>query len=350
MTHTITPPAHRYGPAGFGRPTEDPTVALRPRPAVGMAPAFGPSPVWGRPVTPSPNYYQAPIPQMAPQNPNPWGVPNAWAQPAPWAMPPAGGRSPHTQRWLLAIAGAAVVVAAVTVAVAASTGSHDNSPAVPGGVPVPSPPTKSSAPSTAVMVPAVPSAPSAPASVVSDEALPSLIPDAAYIGQVMGTTGLESIDKLSGPGMFSDDADPAQCVGVIIPANRNAYAGSGPRASYSQALHDQGSTTVFAAATTFPTASLAADFVSQQRPIWQACQSTPVRLDPGHENPMTWNVHDVSRQADTLTAHISVAGGPSCQRALMSKNNVVIDVTACNANPLNEAVTIASAISQRAAQ
>jgi hypothetical protein len=65
---------------------------------------------------------------------------------------------------------------------------------------------------------------------------------------------------------------------------------------------------------------------------------------------MSWTVQDVTRQGDTLTARVSVPGGPSCQRALTSKNNVVIDVTACNANPSNEAVTIASEIARRAAQ
>lgn len=334
MTQTFTPPAHRYGNGGFGRPTEEPTVSLRQRP-----------PAWAQAAPASPNHYAGPIPPMAPPHSSPWGVPNAWAPPAPWGMPPAGGQSPKTQRWLLAVAGAAVAVAAITVAVAASTSGHNDSPAVPGGVPVPTPPTKSSAPTT-------PSAPVAPPQIraISDAALPSLLLDPAYVGQVMGTTGLESIDKLSGSGMFTDTADPAQCVGVVIPANENAYAGSGSRATYVQALHDQSRTTVFSAVTTFATSSLAGDLVAQQAAIWQTCRSAPVVLDPGHGNPTTWTVEDVSPQGGTLTARISAAGGLSCQRALTSKNNVVIDVTTCNTNPSNEAVTIASAIAKRAAQ
>jgi hypothetical protein len=136
----------------------------------------------------------------------------------------------------------------------------------------------------------------------------------------------------------------------FIPANENAYAGSGSRATYVQALHDQSRTTVFSAVTTFATSSLAGDLVAQQAATWQTCRSAPVVLDPGHGNPITWTVEDVSQQGGTLTARISAAGGPSCQRALTSKNNVVIDVTTCNANPSNEAVTIASAIAKRAAQ
>lgn len=326
MTNTLTPPAQRYGNGGFGRPTEEPTVSLRPRHRIAAAPAA--PPMWGPP---------RPIPPLAAQQFN------AWAPPPPWGMPPAGGQSPKTQRWLLAVAGAAVAVAAITVTVAASTG-HNDSPAVPGGVPVPAPPTKSSAPTT-------PSAPVAPhVRAISDDALPTLLPDPAYVGQVMGSTGLEVIDKLSGPGMFTDDADPARCVGAIIPADENAYAGSGSRASYVQALHDQSRTTVFSAVTTFGSASSADDLVAHQGPTWATCQSAPIVLDPGHDKPTTWTVEDVSVHAGIVTARISAAGGPSCERALTSKNNVVIDVTACNANPSNEAETIASAIAKRVAQ
>ncbi|MGB6209900.1 sensor domain-containing protein [Mycobacterium sp.] len=335
MTHTLTPPAQQYGNGGFGRPSDEPTVAFRPRPRF-VAPVPSAPPVWGPP---------APIPPMAPPQPSPWGVPNAWAPPAPWGMPPAGGQSPKAQRWLLAVAGVAVAVAAITVAVAASSAGHNDSPAIPGGVPVPAPPTKSSAPTT-------PSAPVAPPHVraIGDDALPTLLPDPAYVGQVMGSTGLESIDKLSGPGMFTDQADPAQCVGLVIPANENAYAGSGSRATYVQALHDQSRTTVFNAVTTFGTASMAGDLVAQQATTWQTCRSAPIVLGPAHDHPTTWTVEDVSRHGSTVTARVSAAGGPTCQRAMTSKNNVVIDVTTCNANPANEAVTLASAIAKRVAQ
>lgn len=331
MTHTLTPPVRQHGTGGPGRPSEEPTVSLRPRPR------YTPPPMWGPP---------GPIPPMTPQQPRPWGVPNAWAPPAPWGMPPAGGQNPKTQRWLLAVAGAAVAVSAITVAVAASASGHNNSPAVPGGVPVPAPPTKSSAapaPSTPVAPPHV--------TAISDSALPTLLPDPAYVAQVMGTAGLEAIDKLSGPGMFTDVADPARCVGAIIPANENAYAGSGSRATYVQALHDQGRTaTVLSAVTTFGTASSAGDLVAQQGAAWATCQSAPVVLNPSRPDPMSWTVEDVSVRGGIITARISAAGGPVCQRALTSNNNVVVDVTACTAHPSNEAVTIASTIAKRAAQ
>ena len=55
MTQTFTPPAHRYGNGGFGRPTEEPTVSLRQRP-----------PAWAQAAPASPNHYAGPIPPMAP--------------------------------------------------------------------------------------------------------------------------------------------------------------------------------------------------------------------------------------------------------------------------------------------
>jgi hypothetical protein len=268
-------------------------------------------------------------------------------------MPPAGGDSRKAQRWLLAAAVAALVAAAGAVAVAGSTGRHGGSLTASGGVHVPALPTKSVAPPQTLSVP-VPSSVGSPSSpsVISDAALPTLLPDPAFVAHVMHAATLEPIDKLTGPGMFTDTADPAQCVGLILPVTKNAYAGSRSRSTYVQALHDQSSNskgTVVNGVTTFPSASSANDFVTQQAATWQGCRAAVV-LDPDADKPITWTIQDVSQQGDTLTAHINVPGGPACQRALTWQKNVVIDVTACSADPSNEAVTIASAISQRVTQ
>lgn len=344
MAHTISSPTHPQSPTGFGPSIEEPTVALRPRPGIGLAPIqhqpsqrMGPQ-RWGHGATAPVNHYAGPRPGAAPYNSAPWGNPNAWGSPPPWAMPPAGGARRKTQHWLLAATGAVVAVAAVTIAVAASTGKDNGSATASHGVPVPNPPTKSAA------APTPPPPP--PPSLVSDATLPTLLPDPAQVAQVMGTTVMDPIDKLSGPGMYTDNADPAQCVGLVIPAAKNAYAGSGWRATYVQALHDQ-SNRVFDGVTTFPAASSAGNFVTQQELAWQGCRFAPVVLGPEHDKPITWTIQDVSRQGDTVTARISAQGGLSCQRALTSKSNVVIDVSACSAHPSDEAVTLASAISQR---
>lgn len=337
MAHTLIPPTRPHGYAGYP-PSYDhlgaqDTVMFHRRP---NGRAGVPAQRWGPPAA-------------AQQPAGPWGVPNG--VPVPWMMPPNAGKGRKAQRWFIA-GGAAAVVAAAVVAVVAATGSSQ--PTAPRTVHVPAPPVKSStAPQTPTATPTPNSGPSAGVP-VSDSALPALVPSISAVSQVMGSDGMVAIDKLDGRGTFTDESNPPECVGTILPATRAAYSGSPVGSSYVQALHDRDPDqvhTVFDAVTTFSTAPAAAAFVTQQSITWAGCQAAPVVLDPNEEKPMTWTIQDVTRQGDTLTANTSLRGADaSCQRALTAKRNVVIDVTACSEDPANTAVTLTSMIAERIGQ
>ena len=96
----------------------------------------------------------------------------------------------------------------------------------------------------------------------------------------------------------------------------------------------------------FPSAQQADAFFTTSAQQWPACHQYT------HIWPKTqWTVGAISNTNGTLstTATQQNANSPSggCGRALASRNNVVIDVTTCSANPADSAVTIANQIAAK---
>ncbi|AQT82214.1 hypothetical protein B1R94_27635 [Mycolicibacterium litorale] len=236
---------------------------------------------------------------------------------------------------IVAATAATVGLLAVTVSGSQSGTRTSGSDA---GVPVPPLPTKSSP------------VPRTPASTVDDAALPALLPDAATLAQIMGAAALTEVPDLSGPQLFTDTSDPAQCVGIAIPGARGAYAGTSWRSTYTQTLKDPAGSRsphmVFNTVTTFPTAAAAADFTTRQLGVWQDCQGIPITTNPG-DHAMTWNARDVTR-GRSLTATIQPQNSDViCQRALTAVQNTVVDVQACSLDVTNEAEVITTTIAAR---
>jgi hypothetical protein len=333
MTPTLTPQRRPSGYPGGVPPTldTDRTVVLPPKAPMAVRPVQPGSGHWVGWATP------------APRHPYPGQIAAPAIHPG-WA-PPAPSRSRLSTNWLLA-AGTAAAITAVAVALVVSTSSDAGSARSAGpsavGVPVPTLPTKSPRPST----PSVP----APPATVDDAALAALLPDAQAISQIMGSAGMTEVPDLTGPTLFTDTADPAQCLGAVVPGARGAYAGAPWRAAYSQTVHDAATGgaphLVFTAVTTFPTAATAANFAAQQLPVWQGCQPGPITTNPG-DNPMTWTTEGVAQHGPSLVAFVHPQGSDvTCQRALTAVQNVVIDVQACSVGATNQAETITAAISQ----
>lgn len=357
MTETFTPSPQHRGYAGYGNPYTRP---VSPQPAA--FPPAGPARTAGRshvrPWAPAagPGAFQHPASAIAPPPARPWGPPNAWAGPGLGPMPPTPLGKRKVQWWAIGAAGvAAVAVLAVSTLALAGYGDDHGSTtaAAAAGVPVPAPPVKSSpAPQTAPSVP-VPGA-TPPAGPVDDSALPALVPEVASVTQVMGAGQLEVMPKLNGPGMFTDQTNPPQCTGVVVPAARVAYDPAGPRATFVQALRDADENqlhTVFDGVTTFSTESAATAFVSQQAATWQGCRVGPIVLSLKDNKPLPWTVQDVALRGDILTATVAPQNGSgTCQRAVTAKRNVVIDVMTCSDNAGAAATTLASRIVQRLGQ
>jgi hypothetical protein len=151
--------------------------------------------------------------------------------------------------------------------------------------------------------------------------------------------------------MMSDrgvTVEPKECVGIDGSAQARVYAGNNLTAVRTQTLQDGYHYTHLAeqAVVLFPSARQAGAFFTASAQQWQAChQYAYVGLKS------QWTVGSVSNTNNTLstTATQQRANAPSngCGRALALRNNVVIDVTTCSANPADSALTIANQISAK---
>jgi serine/threonine kinase PknH len=335
MTHTLT------GPAPYtGYPQQVPSDAAGRDRWSGLPPATSASAQW---APQSPITYPGQLPPAAFYPAGGWGQPTTPGQPWPSAAPTRLGR--RGVAWIAA-GGTATLAVAIATVVALTTGHGNTELSASGGVHVPTPPVKS-APAPQ---PDAPISPSTSTPEIADVDLPGLLPPEAHISEVVGAVNLEPIDKLNGPGMFNDDANPAQCVGAVMTVAKAAYAGSGVRNTFVQALHERDQSelhTVFNGVSTFGSAAEATSFVNQQSGIWQSCQASPIVLDPGKSKPLTWTLRDVAKRGDILTANAAMDGSPAtCQRALTARRNVVIDVMTCSREVADTAATLASEIAE----
>lgn len=338
--------------------------AVRPRPASWSASphtswpvAAAGSPPWSgtsvaRPGVLAPNEYWR-RPGSAGRQPfgfdtaltAPAPLPQHLGAPQPWAPPTTPGKLGRQGRaWIVA---GSVAATAVTVALIVGMAGNQaaTAPVAPAQVQAPAPlPTAAAAPPTPSEAPSVESP-------VDDGDLVGLLPTPRDVARIMGLDRLASVDKLNGPGMFSDPADPAECIGVVIPDARGAYADSGVHVNYMQAWRDPESRTLSAIQTgvsTFDSAAGAQAFVDQQSSTWPRCSLKPIVVDPDDEHRETWEVSDVAKQGDTLVAHLSVRHIPGrCERALTARRNVVIDVVTCSQNPNGTATALTSTVTKK---
>ncbi len=150
---------------------------------------------------------------------------------------------------------------------------------------------------------------------------------------------------------MSDDSatmEPRECLAVDGAVQAQVYEGSGFTAVRDQTLNDGDNFTHFAeqAVVLFPSAKQAAAFVTASAQQWPAC----------HEYTHTqsgslWRAGPISNAngivSITATQQNANEPGWACGRALAARNNVVVDVNTCSANPADSAVNIANQIAAR---
>jgi hypothetical protein len=180
---------------------------------------------------------------------------------------------------------------------------------------------------------------------VVERELDTLMLSAAQINSLMGATEMTVVRKHV--SMSDDRATmrPKECLSIDGAVQAQVYADSGFTAIRGQALNDGNSFTHYAeqAVVLFPTAKQARVFYIASGLRWPACRHY-THTQSGTE----WTVGPVS-DADGALSTIATqqqarTGGWSCGRALAVKNNVIVDVNTCGANPANSAVDIANQI------
>lgn len=180
---------------------------------------------------------------------------------------------------------------------------------------------------------------------VVERELESLLLTPAQINPLIGATAMAVVRKHDAMSDDSATMKPAECLAIDGSAQAPVYANSGFTAVRDQELNDGDNFTHYAeqAVVLFPTVKQAHVFLVASALRWPQCHHYL------HTQSRTqWDVGPISDDNDVLstisTQQEAKAGGWACGRALAVKNNVVVDVNTCSANPAYSAVDIANQI------
>lgn len=175
--------------------------------------------------------------------------------------------------------------------------------------------------------------------------LESLLLTPAQINPLIGATGMAVVRRHAAMSDDSATMKPPECLAIDGSAQAVVYANSGFTGVRDEELNDGDNFTHYAeqAVVLFPTVKQAHVFLVASALRWPACHHYL------HTQSRTqWDVGPISDDNDVLstisTQQEAKAGGWACGRALAAKNNVVVDVNTCSANPAGSAVDIANQI------
>ena len=250
-------------------------------------------------------------------------------------------RHPPSVPVVVAVATVIVAVALVGVLIARDSGSI-STPTTSETI---TPTTSETITPTTSESPVDPS-PRATDNAVAQGALKGFLLSPEQINTAMGATDMRVMD--SGVAMSDDSGmmKPKECLAIDGSTRAKVYAGSNFMAERDQTLQDGYHLTHFAeqAVVLYPSAKKADAFLTASAQQWPAChQYTRIQTQ--------WTVGAISNTNGTLstiaTQQNANAPGWGCGRALAARNNVVIDVTTCSANPADSAVTIANQIAAK---
>jgi len=143
---------------------------------------------------------------------------------------------------------------------------------------------------------------------------------------------------------------PQECLAIDGAAEAPVYADSGYWAERDQSLNDGDKFTHYLkqAVVLFPTVEKAGAFFDTSAQQWPAC-----REYTHTQSESQWSVGQISNADRTLstaaTQHNAGALGWGCGRALAHRNNVIVDINTCSANPADSALKIADQIAANVA-
>jgi PknH-like extracellular domain len=187
-----------------------------------------------------------------------------------------------------------------------------------------------------------------PAPLLLDTALPGLLLPPEVINPVMKATDMAVTETHFAMTDDSAAMQPLECVAVDGAAQVLAYKDSGFTAEREQTLRepDKFDHYVKQAVVLFGSAKQAQGFVTASGKQWGACHQY-THLQSGSE----WTVAPISTangMLSTIAAQQNATEpGWACGRAMTARNNAVIDINTCSADPGNSAVEIATQIAAK---
>ncbi|WP_460355743.1 sensor domain-containing protein [Mycobacterium sp. ZZG] len=141
---------------------------------------------------------------------------------------------------------------------------------------------------------------------------------------------------------------PPECLAVDGAAEWGVYAASGFQAERDQSLNDGSAESTWKnyvkqSVVLFPYLEKAAEFFDASVRQWPACHEY-THTQSGTQ----WKVGQITERERTLSTvamqQDAAAPGWGCGRALVHRNNVIVDVNTCSADPGDSAVRIAEQI------
>lgn len=175
--------------------------------------------------------------------------------------------------------------------------------------------------------------------------LAGLLLSPEQVNTAMGATGMTVTNTRTSMSDNSATLAPQDCLAIDGAAEAPVYANSGYWAERDQSLNDGDNFTHYLkqAVVLFPTVEKAGAFFDASARQWPAC-----RQYTHTQSESQWSVGQIAKTNGTLsttaTQQNARAPGWGCGRALTLKNNVIIDINTCSANPADSALKIADQI------
>jgi hypothetical protein len=175
--------------------------------------------------------------------------------------------------------------------------------------------------------------------------LAGLLLSPEQVNVAMATAGMAVTNSQTAMSDNSAIMAPRECLAIDGAAEAPVYADSGYWAERDQSLNNGDNFTHYLkqAVVLFPTVEKAGAFFDTSAQQWPAC-----RQYTHTQSESQWSVGQISNANRTLsttaTQHNASAPGWGCGRALALRNNVIVDINTCSANPADSALKIADLI------
>jgi hypothetical protein len=175
--------------------------------------------------------------------------------------------------------------------------------------------------------------------------LAGLLLSPEQVNVAVGAAGMTVTNTQTSMSDNSATMAPQECLAIDGAVEAPVYANSGYWAERDQSLNDGDNFTHYLkqAVVLFPLVEEAGAFFDASAQQWPAC-----RQYTHTQSESQWSVGQISNANDTLsttaTQQDASAPGWGCGRAVALRNNVIIDINTCSANPADSALKIADQI------
>ena len=158
------------------------------------------------------------------------------------------------------------------------------------------------------------------------------------------------IDALTSDGSVA----PPGCHSAWAPADWSTYQSSGYTGLARQSVleNPRKDAVVVEAIIAFPDESTPKTIVQRMGAEWQRCRAQAFAADLGDGEPVTFELGSTlnSEGITSMLVRSRSVPGPSCERAITARRNVVVDVLACSPTAGNFGATIAADIATKISQ